>query len=85
MEGRATGTTVIGIRQSELRKIQILLPPKSLVDEFSKLGDCFLQSVETNSMQNNQLEALRDYLLPKLISGELRLPDAQHQAKIVIA
>ena len=36
-----------------------------------------MQRVESNSIQNSQLETLRDYLLPKLISGELRISEAQ--------
>ena len=89
MEGRATGTTVVGIRQSELRKVNVMLPSKPLVDEFSKYGNDFLAKVEKNNEQNSQLESIRDTLLPKLISGKLRLPteasEAQQQTKAAVA
>ena len=85
MEGRATGTTVVGIRQSELRKVNVLLPSKPIIDEFSQQGSDFLTKIESNDAQNSQLESVRDYLLPRLISGELRIPEAQQQAEVAIA
>ena len=73
MDGRATGTTVVGIRQSELRKINVMTPQRVVVDSFSKVVTHYLEKIESNEKQNTELEKLRDTLLPKLISGELRL------------
>ncbi|WP_320153730.1 restriction endonuclease subunit S [uncultured Tolumonas sp.] len=75
MDGRATGTTVVGIRQSELRKINVLCPENSAVHAFSKSVSRYLIKIEHNCSQSETLERIRDELLPKLISGELRLDD----------
>ena len=77
MEGRSTGTTVLGIRQSELRKVAVLKSDKNIIGEFSEIAESYLKQIEGNSLQVRNLESLRDTLLPKLISGELRIPDAQ--------
>jgi type I restriction enzyme S subunit len=73
LEGRATGTTVTGIRQVELKKVIVLLPRLSIVNKFSKIVEGFLVRKEHNRNQNSNLEEIRDYLLPKLISGEIKL------------
>ncbi len=73
LEGRATGTTVTGIRQVELKKVIVLLPALSTVNKFSKIVEGFLVRKEHNRNQNSNLEDIRDYLLPKLISGEIKL------------
>jgi len=79
LESRATGTTVVGIRQSELRKVKVLIPSANVMDCFSCQASAFLKRVEKQEQQIEQLEKIRDSLLPKLISGELQIPDAEQQ------
>ena len=76
LENRATGTTVVGIRQSELQKVELLCPPFEIIEKFSGLADPQLLQVARNDEQSHALAKLRDTLLPKLLSGELRIPDA---------
>ncbi|MBO7926309.1 restriction endonuclease subunit S [Pseudoalteromonas sp. K222D] len=75
LDGRATGTTVVGIRQSELRKVLVLIPSKNILSIFSPVAESYLLKMEKNANNNSQLTKLRDTLLPKLISGELQIPD----------
>ncbi|CAH0304798.1 hypothetical protein SRABI118_04538 [Massilia sp. Bi118] len=81
LRARATGTTVVGIRQSELRKVEMLFPPlliQKMANEI--LGPCLLK-IEKNEALKETLTTLRDTLLPRLISGQLRLPEAANQVK----
>lgn len=73
MEGRASGSTVLGIKQSELRKVKILTPPKDILDKYSSIVSNLIDMTAKNNAQNISLEALRDTLLPKLLSGEIEL------------
>lgn len=73
LDGRATGTTVVGIRQSELKKVSVLCPNINAVKVFSKHMFQSHSQIEANVDNSQILESLRDTLLPKLISGELRL------------
>ena len=73
MEGRASGSTVLGIKQSELRKVKILTPPKDILDKYSSIVSNLIDMTAKNNAQNISLEALRDTLLPKLLSGEMEL------------
>ncbi|WP_145476935.1 restriction endonuclease subunit S [Yersinia similis] len=77
IDGRATGSTVVGIRQSELRKVNVMAPQKAVVESFSSLTTLYLAKIESNEKQNIVLEKLRDTLLPKLLSGEITLPEAE--------
>ena len=74
---RATGTTVTGIRQSELRQVKILCASRNVIDSFSTTAEEHLAKIDSNEQSNINLEKLRDTLLPKLLSGEIRIPDAE--------
>lgn len=72
MNGRATGTTVVGIRQSELRKVKVLTPPKNICDLFNEKVKANLKQIALNN-KSVDLAHIRDILLPKLLSGEISL------------
>lgn len=74
IENRATGTTVTGIRQSELRKVRVLKPTKAIQDQFQKFITTVLNKISLNEKENFRLINVRDALLPKLMSGEIRVP-----------
>jgi len=48
---------------------------------FQRIVAPMLASVVANVHQSRTLAALRDTLLPKLVSGELRVPDAERLAE----
>jgi type I restriction enzyme, S subunit len=68
---RGTGTTVEGIRQSELRRVSVLLPPLSTQKAAAKFLSTWTEQIHRNEEQSGTLASLRDSLLPKLLSGEL--------------
>ncbi|EOS8317203.1 TPA: restriction endonuclease subunit S [Vibrio parahaemolyticus] len=82
MEGRASGTTALGIKQAELRKVKILTPPLELLEKYSAVASNLVDMAAKNNAQNTVLEDLRDTLLPKLLSGEIELGQAQELAEV---
>jgi len=69
------GSTQPLIRQSDLKNIAVFLPPKNILQDFeNKMGDFFVK-IDNNQSQICTLENLRDTLLPKLMSGEVRVKD----------
>ncbi|GIW85679.1 MAG: hypothetical protein KatS3mg108_0003 [Isosphaeraceae bacterium] len=60
-----------------LQKPRFVLPPEQLVRHFAKIFEPTQHQLEVMHDENVTLAALRDALLPKLISGELRVPDAE--------
>ncbi|MGO2561689.1 restriction endonuclease subunit S [Psychrobacter sp.] len=73
---RAGGTTFAEISKTNFRGIPILVPSQKIIDAYSRdVKDLYNQI--TSRIENiNTLAKLRDTLLPKLMSGELRIPDA---------
>lgn len=62
----------------------ILAPPISVLTAFNDTVAVLISSVVSNELQAENLAILRDTLLPRLISGQLRLPEAQAQLKNAI-
>ena len=58
-------------------EIQITIPPFSLLEVFAEQVVVLQQTFVSRQEQQETLTALRDALLPRLISGELRVPDAE--------
>ena len=70
-----TGTTVSHLGKADIDKFVVVLPPLEVVDECSKLLDSILQRIKNISAESRTLSLLRDTLLPRLMSGELEIPE----------
>ncbi|HCL5322770.1 TPA: restriction endonuclease subunit S [Salmonella enterica subsp. salamae serovar 51:c:-] len=75
IKGMAGGTTFAEISKSAFKTINLVIPSKNIVDEFTRLAHQHFEKVVSNTRQITALTNLRDTLLPKLISGELSLED----------
>lgn len=71
--GKVSGSTVFGIRQDELRTVKVLIPSKINQDAFSKKITPIFKSIRNNDYQNQQLSQLRDWLLPMLMNGQVKI------------
>ena len=67
-----TGAVQPKINQGNLKSLYFPKFPKELVEEFSNLTDSYFEKINQNKKQIKSLTALRDTLLPKLMSGEVR-------------
>ena len=70
---RANGSTFLEISKGNFRPIPVITPPADVMDEFDRLAQPFYRRVVQCTRESDTLTALRDALLPKLISGELRV------------
>lgn len=68
---RSSGTTVLGIRQSELRKVPTLVPIDEVQHSFDGIVWPILKQIDVLGRKNDNLRTTRDLLLPKLVSGEI--------------
>jgi len=59
----------------------LLLPNQGVLDQFAPVASSWLDRIAANCFSNLTLANLRDALLPKLLSGELRIPDAEQQVE----
>ena len=72
ISGYATGTTVNMLPVDALKIPLIVVPPKQLISDFSAFAEATRIRQEQLIVESHSLAALRNALLPKLVSGELR-------------
>ena len=65
------GTVFGAINQQELKKIEVVIPEQSLINEFEEIVSPMDSIIQNISLENKNLGELRDALLPKLMSGEI--------------
>jgi type I restriction enzyme S subunit len=75
IKGISGGTTFAEISKKTFRSIKLVVPTKSVVDAYTSVVRTHYEKITENIKQTNTLTETRDYLLPKLISGELTIPD----------
>jgi len=68
-----SGTVFGSINKSDFEAIEIIIPPTDMVKKFELKASHLDKKIYSNSLQIHTLEKLRDTLLPKLISGEVRV------------
>lgn len=73
IKGRANGSTFMEISKKAFRPIPILLPNSKLLDLFEETCGTLFDRLVLNSKQAQTLCVIRDSLLPRLISGRLRV------------
>jgi type I restriction enzyme S subunit len=79
IESRATGTTFAEISKQNFRPIHVVLPPQELMSAFTaKIAPLYAQ-ITANLHLSRTLATLRDTLLPKLLSGELSVSNAEKE------
>lgn len=66
-----TGAVQPKISQANLRSVQVVIPPQPELNAFNELIRPMFDQIRQNQDQNKALAAMRDALLPKLMSGEV--------------
>ena len=74
LEQYVTGAVQMKVSQGNLKSIPAIAAPGEINSCFSKLIDPLYAQIRTLKDQNQTLSAIRDSLLPRLISGELEIP-----------
>lgn len=70
-----TGAVQAKINQANLKSLCVVVPPRKDLEQFNVLIDPLFSRVRENCDENLRLAALRDSLLPRLMSGELSIAD----------
>lgn len=67
------GTTFGAITKDDLFSIKVISPSDELIKEFDKIVGPMFSQQNTNEFQNNELAELRDWLLPMLMNGQVKV------------
>ena len=69
------GTVFGSINQKDLKGLQVINPCSISIEAFNRFSLSLDKEIESRAIESIRLSELRDTLLPKLLSGELTLPD----------
>lgn len=72
--GRANGTTFLEISKRNFRPIPVIHPSDSILAAYGAIAEPLFARLIANVRQNQTLAQIRDTLLSRLLSGELRVP-----------
>jgi type I restriction enzyme S subunit len=75
--GFATGTTVLALPRDAVLEYQFAQPGEPLVEAFNSVASSILERQWLAAGESRTLATLRNTLLPKLISGDIRVKDAE--------
>lgn len=75
----AHGSVFSTITTDTFKKFKVIKPDINLINEFGKCVEPIFEKLYSNTLESRTLSLLRDTLLPKLMSGELRVPPEKVQ------
>ena len=73
------GSAVPSLNRNHIHGLRYLIPQRSCIETYEAIAIDLHTRVKLNSQQAQTLATLRDTLLPRLISGQLRLPEVQQR------
>jgi type I restriction enzyme S subunit len=77
-------TTGLGhVTAQDMKRLTVVAPPRAVLEAFERLAGPIVERWYQNLLESDLLASLRDLLLPKLLSGELRVRDAEREVEKV--
>ena len=73
MQFEAEGTVFGSINKDDFKALEVFIPDKDILNLFEQLAHPIDQMIENNEKEIITLSGLRDLLLPKLLSGEVKV------------
>lgn len=71
----SVGTTFGSLTKDDLYNLELSYPSKEILNQFESLVSRFDEKILINTKENQQLAALRDWLLPMLMNGQVKVTD----------
>lgn len=84
IENRASGTTFQEISKKNFRPIPCIVPEARLLEKFSSVVGALYSKIINNLRQSDTLANIRDTLLPKLLSGEISVGEAEKEVEAAV-
>ena len=84
IERSETATTVIHLGKSDIDSFRVIFPCQKIQKLFGEITEPIEKSIIRNNQETRTLNLLREILVPKLISGELKIEDAEIMIEEVV-
>ena len=70
---KSAGTIMQNVNQDTLKRMSLVMPDESLISYFNKVISPIFQKLNNNLKENQKLSELRDWLLPMLMNGQVKV------------
>jgi type I restriction enzyme S subunit len=81
---KANGSTFQEISKTNFRPIPIMVPSMKVLAAFDVTAQSMFNQIVANEVMSSSLASTRDLLLPKMMSGEIRLREAEEAVAVLI-
>ncbi len=79
------GSGLKHLKKDAFKKILLYIPSNTIVDKYNKIIEKYFQLISKNTLENQELASLRDFLLPLLMNGQVTFKDEnEEQIKQVV-
>jgi type I restriction enzyme S subunit len=78
------GSVTLNLNKTQFSLLPTLLPPRELMSGYHKMVEPLFEKILSNEKQTFTLHAIREALLPKLLSGEIRVKEAEKYAETLL-
>lgn len=85
IKNECLGTNINNLNGSMVNNFKVLKPTDEILIRFNKIIAPIFEKIAINSKQNQELAQLRDWLLPMLMNGQVKVVDAEEQAMSIAA
>ena len=68
-----TGAAQPHVKPADIHRFQVVIPTKEIINEFQQIVKPLFDRIGMNKIENDRLASLRDTLLPRLMSGEIKI------------
>ncbi len=85
LKHRGGKAAIPGINQGDVKELKIAVPQEEIASAFEEITSPLVSKIFANAKTVRTLTELRDTLLPRLISGQLRIADAEAELEKVTA
>lgn len=73
LKAQATGSVILGLSKPDINDMKLILPTNDILNKYSNLFNSVFDKKHALELENEKLINIRDTLLPKLMSGEIRV------------
>ena len=70
---QSMGTNINNLTNSDILDCRIILPNEEILDKFENMIEKNIKLISNNYIQNQELTQLRDWLLPMLMNGQVKV------------
>ena len=74
LKAQATGSVILGLSKPDINDMKLILPTEEILNKYSDIFKNAFDKKHILELENDKLINLRDILLPKLMSGEIKVP-----------